>query len=140
MSYLARLKARISEKDAGGEGTKGTKGAFVPFVAPGGTPSRQISERIAFDDNDPLTDTAAEPSLRHASPMLAGGPDRERGEQIAELRRLVEAIVRMAPAYWTRADIEEAVAIGATDLDNALMTFRALAQDYGIETRLIGKH
>lgn len=43
MSYLDRLKAKISERDAEPIATKATKGAFVPFVAPCSTPSRQIS-------------------------------------------------------------------------------------------------
>lgn len=86
--------------------------------------------------DDALPDPAAEARRQRTPRMPAGRPDLRRGEQIAELRHMVEAIARMAPAYWTRADIEEAVAIGATDLDNALMTFRALAEGY--EVHLVG--
>ncbi len=77
-------------------------------------------------------DHAAEPRRQRPPAMSAGCPDSEYAEKVAELRRLVEVIARMAPAYWTVADIEEAVTIGATDLDNALATFRALAAEYGV--------
>lgn len=43
MSYLARLKAKISEDVPEGEATKVSKAPCVPFVAPPPTPSRQIS-------------------------------------------------------------------------------------------------
>lgn len=43
MSYLDRLKVRISEKSADPIATKATEGAFVPFVAPLSAPLRQIS-------------------------------------------------------------------------------------------------
>lgn len=43
MSYLARLKAKISEDVLEGEATKVSKAPCVPFVAPPPTPSRQIS-------------------------------------------------------------------------------------------------
>ena len=43
MNYLERLKQKISPNAREGEATKGTKGAFVPFVAPGSEPLRDIS-------------------------------------------------------------------------------------------------
>jgi hypothetical protein len=43
MSYLDRLKVRISEKSADPIATKATEGAFVPFVAPLSAPFRQIA-------------------------------------------------------------------------------------------------
>lgn len=57
---------------------------------------------------------------------------RQHKQQIlaAELRRLVDAIARCAPSYWKQADIEEAVEIGSTDMDNAIQTFRAILAEY----------
>jgi hypothetical protein len=43
MSYLARLKARISEDAPEGQATKVSKAPCVPFVAPPPPPSRGIS-------------------------------------------------------------------------------------------------
>ena len=43
MKYLERLKLQISPNARGGEATKGTKGASVPFVAPESEPLRDIS-------------------------------------------------------------------------------------------------
>lgn len=50
----------------------------------------------------------------------------------SELRRLVEAVARANPAYWTPSDIEEAVGVGMNNYDDAMMTFRALATQYGV--------
>lgn len=46
MSYLDRLKVKISENAPGDEATKPTKAPFVPFVAPLTAPSRQIPAEI----------------------------------------------------------------------------------------------
>lgn len=43
MSYLDRLRVRISEKSADPIATKATEAPFVPFVAPLTAPFRQIS-------------------------------------------------------------------------------------------------
>ena len=54
MSYLDRLKRKISEDACHMEATKGTKAPFVPFVAPEWAPVCQIStatiDREAFDE------------------------------------------------------------------------------------------
>ena len=55
-----------------------------------------------------------------------------KADALSEVRRLVEAIAEAAPSYWTAADVEDAVAVAMTDLDNALTTFRALAERYGV--------
>ena len=46
MSYLDRLKVKISENAPDCEATKPTKAPFVPFVAPLTAPSRQIPAEI----------------------------------------------------------------------------------------------
>ena len=103
MSYLARLKAEFSKKGLPSELTKPTRAPSVSFDS-------TASSRIAEIEADP-----------NALPDPA-----------AEVRRLIEAIARVSP-YWTPADVEEAVSVALTDLDNALTTFRALAERYGVE-------
>jgi hypothetical protein len=80
MSYLARLKQKILEKAPECEATKGTKRAYVPFVAPMPTSSRQISaHKLTIDpEADPRRDRALamlteRPALRYA--VLAVNPD-----------------------------------------------------------------
>ena len=54
MSYLDRLKRKISEFAPESEATKVSKAPFVPFVAPESAPFRQISaatiDREAFEE------------------------------------------------------------------------------------------
>ena len=54
MSYLARLKRKISEDAPRFGATKVSKAPFVPFVAPESAPLRQIStatiDREAFEE------------------------------------------------------------------------------------------
>lgn len=69
MSYLARLKQKILEKAPECEATKGTKGAYVPFVAPVSAPFRQISA-----DALPI-DSEAEARRRRVLSMLDARPD-----------------------------------------------------------------
>lgn len=52
-------------------------------------------------------------------------------EAVGEIRRLIEAIARVQP-YWSAADVEEALQIAQGDVDNAQITYRALAEQYGV--------
>ena len=69
MSYLARLKQKISGKVPEYEATKGTEGAFDTFVASKSAPLRQISAA-----NDPLPDPAAESRRQRVMAMLSNDP------------------------------------------------------------------
>ena len=74
MSYLDRLKRKISEDACHMEATKGTKAPFVPFVAPEWAPVCQIStatiDREAFEE-------------RAAIREFDGGFDRQEAERLA---------------------------------------------------------
>ena len=74
MSYLARLKRKISEDAPRCGATKGTKGAFDTIVAPGCAPLRQIS--IATIDRDAFEERAA---IRE----FDGGFSRQKAEGLA---------------------------------------------------------
>jgi len=69
MSYLARLKQKIPANAPEGDGTKVSKAPFVPFVAPGQAPSRQITAA-----NDVQSDPAADARRRRVIATLAGDP------------------------------------------------------------------
>lgn len=80
MSYLARLKQKISEDAPRCGATKVSEAPFVPFVAPGCAPLRQISiatsgwpwaiDREAFEE-------------RAAIREFEAGFDRKEAEQLA---------------------------------------------------------
>jgi len=69
MSYLARLKRQISANAPASEATKGTKGAFDTYVAPGQALSRQFTA-----GDDVQTDPAADARRQRAIAILAGDP------------------------------------------------------------------
>lgn len=83
MSYLDRLKQKISQDMPRGGATKATKGAFVPFVATRSAPSRlnlsreavsQVGGHVTADDCDLV--------LKAARPLPEALPD-----PVAEARR-----------------------------------------------------
>ena len=69
MTYLNRLKQKISEETPKCEATKGTEATFVPFVASCPASFCQIS--VA---NDSITDPAAEARRRRVLAMLTDNP------------------------------------------------------------------
>ena len=82
MSYLDRLKRKISEDAPDAGATKVSKGAFVPFVVALSAPSRQITpsnQRARFD---------AETFEERAGIMeFDGGLTREEAERLAFLEQ-----------------------------------------------------
>lgn len=78
MSYLDRLKRRISEKGPDHRATKVTKAPFVPFVASLSAPLRQISER-----DDPVTSLREAFEERAAIMEYDGGLSRKDAERMA---------------------------------------------------------
>ena len=74
MSYLDRLKRKISEDVCHMEATKVSKAPFVPFVAPESAPLRQIS--MATIDREAFEERAA---IRE----FDGGFDRKEAERLA---------------------------------------------------------
>ena len=56
MSYLARLKEKISQDAPNPEGSKVSKAPFVPFVAPPPAPLRDIFLSDDLGDDWPLPD------------------------------------------------------------------------------------
>ena len=93
MSYLDRLKVKISENAPDPEATKATKAPFVPFVAPLTAPSRQIpaeirmlinrvmvvrdcpeSDREAFAQDWRDDPEGTERALRHLADYYGGKP------------------------------------------------------------------
>jgi len=78
MSYLDRLKRKISEDAPDMGATKVSKGAFVPFVAALSAPSRQI---MASNELSPLD---AEAFAERAAIMeFDGGLSRREAERLA---------------------------------------------------------
>jgi len=69
MSYLARLKRKITENEAGYGATKGTKGAFDTFVASVVAPFNPISSGA-----DPIVDQAAEARRQRTLEVLSDNP------------------------------------------------------------------
>jgi hypothetical protein len=83
VSYLARLKQKISEDAPHCEATKVSEASFVPFVAPVPTPLRQISAAVidheAFEER---------PAIRE----FDGGYTRREAERLARADLKMEEI------------------------------------------------
>jgi hypothetical protein len=84
MSYLDRLKAKISEKSAGPIATKATKAPFVPFVAPLSASSQKIADATAIPEIDAEAGLSREGVERFAFADLTD--DRITCEQCANRR------------------------------------------------------
>ena len=78
MSYLDRLKRKISQDVPTGGATKGTKGAFDTFVATPAAPLRQISAA-----NDPASIDREAFEERAAIMEFDGGLSRAEAERLA---------------------------------------------------------
>ena len=78
MSYLDRLKRKISEDAPDAGATKVSKGAFVPFVAAPSAPLRQISA-----SNEPTLFDAEAFEERAAIIEFEGGLSRTEAERLA---------------------------------------------------------
>ncbi|MHB8255865.1 MAG: hypothetical protein ACYDHY_01075 [Acidiferrobacterales bacterium] len=129
MSYLDRLKRKIYQDAAGDGATKGTKGAFVPFVAARPAPSGQnLSKEATFQDWRP-TDAELSETIHEAFEERAaireydGGQSRKLAE--AETRgamRVYEYRLAESPAQW--------LVVLAPDRDLAVVT-QSLQERFG---------
>ena len=102
MSYLARLKQKIFQDTQHHGATKATKGAFVPFVAPGGGISKNIFEKqSALKQKGTGTlakDALLDPNLPHRSWRLTFADGTTREQSTLPEARLTEVL-----ALWPTA-------------------------------------
>ncbi len=80
MSYLDRLKRKISQNAPGGGATKATKAPFVPFVASRVAPSGQNSSKEAAPQGGQPTEAELQESLREHFEERAAVREYEGGE------------------------------------------------------------